>query len=585
MITDYQDEFPIPLAILPPKLQALLEPVGQDPTLQVEVTKRWEKDHYGPNREYIHMIMAAVPEKDLGSLSVVREANHGVVSFSVPDIENQGDLSKFVPSVAGYDYIVASWGGGSFYSYALSEKVWMALGLSSRVLGGDEQRIIYDDLSLPEFGVAEGEVSTQYYFSSQRDVRWIMSNEYLRRYLWMRGMYGARVFFYESLLADCEDLRALMDGQSHVLIEPENGWFRLDIREFKGGLLVQVWASVVAVAPELSPEQSADGVKWPGASEPMTHDRANALVAAEPVYLDDQFLERYEQSSFFDTVPVNVHGRWHCSPSYLGQWCFTESVRTGRNLLKVPMRELYKPKPDREILHAMSYALDPSKIETFDLGEEHIVAKVDRFVAEILDLGDGLTALNLNLGINSTVEDIVGFSRTDLNQNGWLNYPEISRLAQVAPLSMTEQAFLSRCKSIHELWQRIPNAILRNLLKEAGHARKDIKDLASLRLIQALLNVVERLNSDGEEVDAFGSSPEPDDLACRNPNVAALFVNNDLRISDAHDAGSVLPHLESLGFDTATINQGYGRALDHVFDGVINGFAHLNTQLRYLLDR
>lgn len=585
MFKNYLDQFPIPKALVPPKLRALLEPVGQDPTLQVEITLRWDHDHYGPNREYVHMTMAAVPEGDLSALGVMGEANNGVVSFSVPDIENQGGLSKFVPSITGYEYIVASWGGGSFYSFALSEKVWMALGLSPRVLGGEEQRIIYDDLSLPEFGVAEGEIATQYYFSSERNVRWVMSNEYLRRYLWMRGLFGVRVFFYEALLADCDELRTLMGDQSHVLIEPKDGWFRLDIREFKGELLIQVWASVVAVDPELSPEQSADGVKWPGADEPMTFDKANALVATEPVYLDDQFLERYEQSSFFDTTPVNVDGRWHCSPSYLGQWSFTESARVGRNLLKVPMRELYKPKPDREILHALSYAVEPSKIETLDLGEEHIVAKVGRFVSEILDLGDRLAALNLELGINSTAKDIVGFSREELNKNGWLSYPEISRLAQVAPLSMTEQAFLSRCKSIHELWQRVPNAILRNILKEAGHARKDIKDLASLRLLQTLSNVIERLNSDGEQVDAFGSNPEPDDLACRNPNIAALFVNNDLRISDAHDAGSVLTHLESLGFDIATVNQGYGSALDHVFDSVINGFSHLNTQLEHLLER
>ena len=33
----------------------------------------------------------------------------------------------------------------------------------------------------------------------------------------------------------------------------------------------------------------------------------------------------------------------------------------------------------------------------------------------------------------------------DLREAGGLNYPELVRLAQVAPLSMTEQAFLSRC--------------------------------------------------------------------------------------------------------------------------------------------
>ena len=172
VLIDYLDQFPIPTVILPPRLQALLGPVGDNPALRVEVTTRLGKDQYGPNREYVHMIMAVVPEGALASLGVVNEASNGVVSFSVPDIERQGGLPTFTPSISGHDYIVASWGSGSFYSYALAEKVWMALGLSSRTLGGTQQRIIYDDLSLPEFGVAEGEITTQYYFSAQRDVQW-----------------------------------------------------------------------------------------------------------------------------------------------------------------------------------------------------------------------------------------------------------------------------------------------------------------------------------------------------------------------------------------------------------------------------
>ena len=96
---------------------------------------------------------------------------------------------------------------------------------------------------------------------------------------------------------------------------------------------------------------------------------------------------------------------------------------------------------------------------------------------------------------------------------------------------------------------------------------------------------MERLNAEGEQVDAYGAETEQADLTARNASLAPLFANNDLRIADAHDTGGVLRSLEALGFDAAGLNQGYGRALDHVFDGVIGAFSHLNAELAKLLER
>ena len=62
-------------------------------------------------------------------------------------------------------------------------------------------------------------------------------------------------------------------------------------------------------------------------------------------------------------------------------------------------------------------------------------------------------------------------------------------------------------------------------------------------------------------------------------------LNNDLRIADAHNAGETLAHLENLGFDIASVNQGFGRALDYVFDAVISAFSHVNDQAEQILNR
>lgn len=537
MTINYLEAFPLPLGCLPERLKQLLAPVGMSPRQMVEVAALYENDQYGAEAEHLHLLMAVVPIGQAVPLEVLDEGANGVVEYSVPAGEVLGCSASFTPSISGYDYIVASWGDSSFYTFNLAEKVWMSLGLTPRCVGNEHQSLVFDDLGLPEFGVAEGEVSSEYHWRLKRPVSWRMSNEYLRRYLWLRGARGVRVFYYSAQLLDLPEIRSIMGGESHVVRMPTDGvaWYELDIREHKGGLLLQLWASVEAVTPELCPEQTAEGILWPGYAQSMTRACADALVGRDVVYLDDRFLQRYEQSAFYDSVPAHVWGQWHCSPSYRGQWSFTECRRIGRNLLQVPMRELYKPKPDREIAHARSFAVDPADLAHVDLNEEHVVAKVQRLLDVLLQLGDGLSALGGAVGLNKSAEELTGFQRTEVAANGWSAYPALSRLAQVAPLDMTQQMFLARCKSLHEVWQRVPNGYLKSLLEHAGCPRAAVKDLGSLKLLQALLNVIERLNVHEEASDTFASGSEPEGWNDRNEAMAPLFLNNDLRIADAHE--------------------------------------------------
>lgn len=583
---DYLAAFPIPAESLPSKLRELLTPVGLSANIRVEVAAMQETEQYGPNAEHLHLQMAVVTDNQ--QLKTLTEAGNGVVEYSVPCHGDVGSIRDFTPSISGHDYIVAAWGSSSFYSYSLSEKVWMALGLSPRCVGNDEQRLVYDDLGLPEFDVADGEISTQYHYSLKKNVCWRMSNEYLRRYLWLRGARGFRVFFYEKQLNDTPKLREIMNGKSHIVLKPTEGikWYELDIHEHKNGLLLQLWASVEAVMPELCIEQNADGLIWLGDKAPMTHARANSLRSHNPVYLDDRFLEKYEQSTFYDTTPFKAWSKWDCSPSYQGQWSFTECQRVGRNLIKTSMRELYKPKPDREIVHAHAYAIATTDLEHVDFDEEHIVNKVQRLLDALLDLGDGLSQLGDSIGLIHSAEELTGFSRKEIEANGWLKYPMLNRLAQVAPLDMTQQMFLSRCKSMHELLQKIPNGYLRSLLVKAGSPRPKVKDLGNLKLIQSLLNILESLNSQLESIYDLSSENAREGWNASNAKLAPLFLNNDLRIADAHDAMEMcITSLQKLGFDTANLSIGYGKALDFVMDGVIDAINTVGIELHKLLNR
>jgi len=587
MSFDYIAALPLPTELIPARLRALFSPVGQSPQQRVEVACLFESPDRKIDDEYLSLQMAVVQGDSEALLDVIREAGQGVVAYSVP-FDRKGTAADFSPSLSGHDYIVASWGSGSFYTYQLAEKVWMTLGLTPRCVGNDHQKLMYDDLRLPEFNVAQGEISSEYYWKSNRNISWTMSNEYLRKYLWLRGARGFRVFFYKRRVPDHPALRELMGNEQYLELKPESGpsWYTIDIREYKKELLLQVWACVEAVSSEPCPERSADGVIWPGDAAPMTHDKATALRSANSVFLDDKFLERYEQSTFYDTTPLFIDGEWHCSPSYKGQWGFTECIRVGRNLIQVPMRELYKPKPDREILHALQHARGPDEVARVDLDAEHIVAKTQRFLDQVLGLGDNLSALGVNAGLQKQAGDLIGFSRVELQANGWEAYPNLCKLAQVSPLDMPQHAFLSRCKQLHEILQKIPNGYLKDLLEKAGCPRAKLNSLGSIKLLQALLNIVQRLNRDHESLDAFSSSSEPEEWSEGNPSMAPLFLNNDLRIADAHEAvGKCINALQAMEFDTAHLNDGYGLALDFVMDGVIRALGVLNREIDFLRNR
>ena len=203
-----------------------------------------------------------------------------------------------------------------------------------------------------------------------------------------------------------------------------------------------------------------------------------------------------------------------------------------------------------------------------------------------MDFADNLCALGEVVGFNWEPIGLIKLSRADIEANGWSKAPALVGLARVAPRDMGEQQFLSRCKALHEIWQVIPKGDLRRLLAATGVPAKAIKEHGTLKLLQALLNVLESLNQANEEVGAFASEDEPENWNERNERLATLFVLNDLRVSDAHTlTRDDIQKLELLGFDLAELHAGYGRALDFVFDGVINAFSLVNEEMKNLLNR
>ena len=585
---DYMNEFPLPMSCVPLTLKALLSQESIDISdSKINVTTRFEKNQYMDGYEYLHMLMVCIPEKDIQSLKVLPESTEGTVKSSTPTCDKAGGIYPTQTNVSGYDYIVASWGDGARYSYNLAEKVWMTLGLSPRVIGNDEQKIIYDDLSLPIIGVSEGDVASEFEFNLKRNVYWTMRNDYLRKYLWMTGCYGVRVFFYEGYLDDSREVQQLLSGNSHYNKILGNGWGELDIREIDGRLLLQLWASVVAISPKLCSEQDIYSLIWPGDSQPITRNQVRNIRSNKYAYLDDRFLEKYEKNKVFSAVPFKVHNGFSSCPSYKGQWGFRDCKRVGRNIIKVPFYELYRGIPDQEVYHAHQYAVSEEEFIARDIAEEHIVSKVDRLLLQLIDLSENLSKLvKATNGEIMPPTEFSEFERRLYDEEGFRNFPIIQRMAQVTPLDMCQQDFLSRCKTLNEIIVRLKVGSLRKVLRMLGASKNEVSNLQGLKLLQGISNILEYLNEQLEDKDSLDGAAEIIDWKKENSMIAPLFVNNDLRNAESHESvEEAIKFLERLGFDTSTVSSGYGKALDFLLDRVIDSIKSINRNITDLLNR
>lgn len=583
---NYLDLFPLPADQIPNTLKSMLTVEdNQNPTQKINVTSRVELDKYQTNYEYLHMVLALVPEDKVPSLNVLRESSDGVVSHSTPICDNKGDLIDLNHSISSYKYLIASWGDSSHYAFNLSENVWMTLGLTPRLIGDTEQRIIYDDLSAPELSIVEGNVSSEYHFISSRNIFWTMRNDYLRKYLWMTGCSGVRVFFYESYIEITNEVKQFLAGKTHVCKNLKGDWAELDIRIIDDKALLQMWATVESIKPELCNELDIDSLIWPEHVTPMTKQRSRDYRLNEDVYVKDEFLVKYEKDCAFDAIPFVQGNSVYCSPSYKGQWAFRDCIRVGRNLVRIPLYELYRAIPEQEVYHVFGYAIKPSIANTFDFEQENIVLKSHRLLKQLISLGENLVTLGSKFDFTISTSDVSPFNRAEYENEGFRDIHIFQKLSQVAPENMFEQDFLSRCKTLNEIINLIKPGTLKKLLKALGIPSNKVSNLKTLKLLQALLNITQIANDQNEDCESLKHIINEIDWNQSNSDMAAMFINNDLRNAEAHEAvNKSMDSLSKLGFDSASLQSGYATALDFVSDRVIGSIEKLNTNLTTFID-
>lgn len=217
---NYIDDLPLPNHLIPSKLKELLSPIDASPFNNIEVACAYETM---PFREiFCDMTTVTVPLDKIDNLPLLY-LNHGVVSTgSDNDSEGMCDANY---TIGSYYSLISSWGNGSLFTYNLSDRFWMTLGLTPRCHSNDT--ISWDDISNDETDIAFGELSTEYCYEYKRNVSWKIRNDYLRKYLWHLGHAAVRVFYYEQDLPRTKELEEIIG---------RNGYFT-DINNNNGTIL------------------------------------------------------------------------------------------------------------------------------------------------------------------------------------------------------------------------------------------------------------------------------------------------------------------------------------------------------------
>lgn len=574
-------KLPIPHEELPERLQKLLTPVTETaPGARIEVFKHEEIDHFNEERkrEAILQFTCHSSEVEVETLLDEIEKQAGYNSWLTQSstflCNEKGGLHEHPLISRPERHLVTSWGNGNHYTFNLSEEFWLTMGLTARCIGNEQQRLTYDDPRLPLFDVASGEISRTYHFKASRTITWTIRNDYLRKFLWQKGHTAVRSFFYECYLERTPYWTTFFKDKSQSYSEKGEN-FNIDIRQYDEGYFLQVWCTLPILSPTLLPRQDIQKLIWPGDSSTLRRD--------DYVYLNDKFLDKYESNSLYSTTYGMQHGSCDCSPSYKAQWSFENCHRVGRNLLRIPGWAIYKAVPHEEVIHAYSFAISKEEADKFDFEEEHIVSKVDRFTKAFCSLAEQLS----NLGQNEfSPEQCIGISPQILADESWRPYPRLQKLAHIMPLSATERDLLSRCKLLHETFTQLKTGVLKKILRKAGVTKKEYASLASLKLLQAIINIVQQLNKNIEDIDSFEHAARNIDWKENNGRLAPFFINNDLRQIDAH-AKPELPHeaLEKLGFDRNNLTEGYGRAFDFILDKYIDSIEFCATEIKQLTKR
>ncbi len=455
-------------------------------------------------------------------------------------------------------------------------------GLSPRVL--PDLTVAWDDLSVPTFEVVRMSPlaiykTTKFATTARIEVLrdyledYLLANECVALVTQWEGRYSTGDPAFESVVGKTKGFTVELKGREV--------WLKRVEHSKQGDQYSDTWCTRLVMKPEKALE-SDQKLEWPDHHDPIVGTGiTSGFGVMEEAYVRDEVLVAYENRSEFDIHPETgavANGTW---------WAVGHCRRVGRDHIALELRKLYEGAQFSVIKHYCAYAVKADSVPAPKNAAEkrNIGVRARDVINGYLAYMKAIEGLCDVAGLSFTADDIGGLSESGINYKGWWTFPELGRLGNVAPLTMTYPQFLARCKDMFAVFERMKSGPLRSVLRTLGIPKSQIKEegLKLSAFLCQLATIAKKehwsLTEDAEEVVKSW------DKDARLDFYKPLFALNGLRLADAHtlsvgDATAQASNLKVFDIEPDKFKTGWGLALDRVYDEIAKSLHEATTLLQ-----
>ncbi len=455
-------------------------------------------------------------------------------------------------------------------------------GLSPRVL--PDLTVAWDDLSIPTFEVVR--VSPLAVYKSPEfatAARVEILREYLEDYLLVNKCVALATQWEErySTGDPAFDLELGNQKGRSAELKGREIWLKRLEHSKLGDQHSDTWCTRLVMKPEKTLE-SDENLEWPDHHGPIIGSGImGGFGVMEEAYVRDEVLVAYENRPEFDIHPETGtvgNGTW---------WAVGHCRRVGRDHIALELRKLYEGAQFFVIKHYCEYAIKKGSVPvpTTETEKRNIGIRAHEIINGYLTYLKAIEEICDAAGLSSTADEIGGLSESEINYSGWWTFPKLGRLGNVAPLTMTYQQFLARCKDIFAVFEGLKSGPLRSLLRSLGIPKDQINE-EGLKLSAFLCQLATIARK--EDWGLIGDAKEVVknwDKDARLDFYKPLFALNGLRLADAHaisvgDPMAQASNLKTFDIEPDKFKTGWGLALDRVYDEIAKSLRDATTLLQ-----